>query len=692
MSSSIYVVASEPRSGKAVIALGVLAAIARRVGRIGVFRPVAHAHETEETFANALRTQAGVELTVWSGTDVGAVEAASRGGWWDRLLEDVVTAYHEQADDLDFVLIIGTDFSDAASGRSLDMNASIARDIGSPIVLVESGFERSVQDVVTAASMHRSVVTHHGCTIAATIINRVTPDLVESVRGEIRGIVGDELLDIVPEDEDLAAPTLAEIQRALDAEVIIGTERDLWTRDARALHVGAMQGPEMLGRLAEGSVVITAGDRTDVVLASALAQATESGPHLSGLVLTGGIPLHPRVLRLLEEFPAGRLPVLSVKTNTLKTAEAILSLRPRVSAAGTAKMRRAVAVVEDAINVDALVARVISTKVEGVTPAMFEHQLMLHARASKRHIVLPEGTEPRIIRAAAQLIARNVAQLTLLGPEAEIRQTARALGVDLGDAELIDPETAEIRATLADAYYQARKHKGVHRDAAFERMADVSYFGTMMVHLGMADGMVSGAVHTTGHTIRPALQVIRTRPESSVVSSVFFMAMPDRVLVYGDCAVNPNPTPEELAVIAIDSAHTAARFGVEPRVAMLSYSTGVSGHGVDVDKVRKATEIVREKAPDLLVEGPIQYDAAISPDVAATKMPDSPVAGRATVFIFPDLNTGNNTYKAVQRSSGALAVGPVLQGLNKPVNDLSRGCTVPDIINTVAITAIQAQS
>jgi phosphate acetyltransferase len=343
------------------------------------------------------------------------------------------------------------------------------------------------------------------------------------------------------------------------------------------------------------------------------------------------------------------------------------------------------------VNVDELASRIELTRSDRVTPLMFEYELIERARADRQRIVLPEGTDDRVLEATQLLLRRDVVDLVLLGDVDAVRTRADMLGLDLGDTPIIDPSTASERDDYARRYHELRSHKGITLEQAHDTIADVSYFGTMMVHVGAVDGMVSGAAHTTGHTIRPAFEFIKTREGVDVVSSVFFMLLPDRVLVYGDCAVNPNPTAEQLADIAISSAATAARFGIEPLVAMLSYSTGESGSGEDVDRVREATMLARQRRPDLKIDGPIQYDASIDPSVARTKMPGSEVAGHATVFIFPDLNTGNNTYKAVQRSAGAGAIGPVLQGLNKPVNDLSRGCTVADIVNTVAITAIQAQ-
>jgi phosphate acetyltransferase len=347
---------------------------------------------------------------------------------------------------------------------------------------------------------------------------------------------------------------------------------------------------------------------------------------------------------------------------------------------------------ERGLDGERLLALIDLPPTEVITPIMFEATLIERARADRQHIVLPEGDDDRILRAASTILSRRVADLTILGRESEVRTRARELGLDIEAATVIDPTTSELVEEFAATYAELRAHKGMTVDRAREIITDVSYFGTLMVHTGRAGGMVSGAAHTTAHTIKPSFEIIKTTPGTSVVSSVFLMCLEDRVLVYGDCAVNPDPTAEQLADIAISSAETAAQFGIEPRIAMLSYSTGSSGSGADVDKVRTATELVRERRPDLSVEGPIQYDAAVDASVAQTKMPDSAVAGRATVFVFPDLNTGNNTYKAVQRSAGAVAVGPVLQGLRKPVNDLSRGALVQDIVNTVAITAIQAQA
>jgi phosphate acetyltransferase len=452
-----------------------------------------------------------------------------------------------------------------------------------------------------------------------------------------------------------------------------------------------MELPNFLEHVEDGSLIITPGDRSDIILGSLLADEAETYPQIAGLLLSGNLRPAPEVRRLLEGLRGSPVPVLGVPTDTFRTAMACSAVEGALAPESRRKMAAALGMVEAHIDMRELDKRLSMSSPGRVTPLMFEYDLIQRAKGQKRHIVLPEGTDERILRAAEVLLLRAVVDLTLLGKRKEVLQRAEALALSLEQADIIDPSESDLRGDYADQYYRLRKHKGISERMAFDEMADVNYFGTMMVYAGAADGMVSGAAHTTQHTIRPALQIIKTKPGCSIVSSVFFMCLADRVLVYGDCAINQNPTAGQLADIAASSAETARMFGIEPRVAMLSYSTGESGKGEDVERVREATRLAQERGSPVLLEGPMQYDAAVDADVARTKMPGSEVAGRATVLIFPDLNTGNNTYKAVQRSAGAVAIGPVLQGLNRPVNDLSRGCLVTDIVNTVAITAIQAQ-
>jgi phosphate acetyltransferase len=480
------------------------------------------------------------------------------------------------------------------------------------------------------------------------------------------------------------------LMEAVGGRLVVGDE-ELLGREALDVVVGAMSFEHLIDRLSDGAVVITPGDRTDVLLGLMMTHAASGFPSLAGIILNGGFYPQGSLGRLIEGL-GQRVPIIRTDLGTFRSASAAARTRGRLSAESQRKVDTALALFEQHVDAEALFARLELPPPDVVTPLMFEYDLLDRARADRKHIVLPEGADDRILRAASTLLQRGVAELTILGDEASIRTRATELGLALDEAHIVDPRSGELLERFAQEYTKIRAHKGMTVERAREIVSSVSYFGTMMVHHGLADGMVSGAMHTTAHTIKPSFEIIRTVPGVSIVSSVFLMCLADRVLVYGDCAVNPEPTAEQLADIAISSAATAAQFGIEPRVAMLSYSTGASGSGADVDKVRTATELVRQRRPDLSVEGPIQYDAAVDASVARTKLPDSQVAGRATVFVFPDLNTGNNTYKAVQRSAGAVAVGPVLQGLRKPVNDLSRGALVQDIVNTVAITAIQAQA
>jgi len=557
------------------------------------------------------------------------------------------------------------------------------------VILVVPAIDREPEDVATAASLtvHEARTQH--ADVLAIIANRVAHDRTDTTREVLAEHLPDHTAYVLPANEILAAPTVRDLMTAIDGELLLGDE-SLLDQEAMSLIVAGMTMPNVLDRLKEGAVVICPADREEVLLATLQAHRASTFPALSGIVLNGGFPLSPQVSRLVEGLDV-QLPVVTTTYGTFTTSTRCYGARPRIAPGSHRKIEEAVGVVSEHLDVAALLPQAAARASGIVTPLMFEHRLTEWAREAAATVVLPEGLEERILRAADQLLARGVANLILLGPEEEIRDKATTLGLRIEAATCVDPQTDPRRQTYAETYAELRAHKGVTLDQALDTVVDPSYFGTLMVLDGAADGMVSGSITTTAHTIRPALEVIRTVEGVSVVSSVFFMCLADQVLVYGDCAINPDPTAEQLADIAVSSARTAAQFGVEPRVAMLSYSTGGSGTGADVDKVRRATELVRELAPDLSVEGPIQYDAAVDAAVAATKLKDSQVAGRATVLIFPDLNTGNNTYKAVQRSAQAVAVGPVLQGLRRPVNDLSRGATVRDIVNTVAITAIQAR-
>jgi phosphate acetyltransferase len=603
----------------------------------------------------------------------------------------ILEKYKALEEQCDVLLCAGTDYTGVSEALEFDFNVDVATNLGCLMVPVIKGDGRSAIELAVFAQALVKALQERKCRILALIINRVIPDEITGIHEELKATLKEDVpVYAIPEHPFLGKPTIGEIASALNAEWITKDD-DVMDREVTHFKIAAMELPHFLDHLEDDSLIITPGDRSDMVLGSILSDASGTFPRISGLLLTGNLRPAPQVERLIEGLSTAPVPVFMVGTDTFTTAMNASNIPGTIVPESKRKIAAALAVVEQNISMSELEKRISGIPSTGITPLMFEYELIKRAKSKKQHIVLPEGTDERILRAAEIILLRGVVEITLLGNPDEISDKIKTLGLALEQAKIINPNTSEMRQTFAETYYNLRRHKGISEQMAYDTITDVSYFGTMMVHSGAVDGMVSGAAHTTQHTIRPAFEIIKTKPGCSIVSSVFLMCLADRVLVYGDCAVNPDPTAEQLADIAISSAETARMFGIDPRIALLSYSTGESGKGADVEKVRKATDIAKKLRPDLNVEGPIQYDAAVDPDVARTKMPGSEVAGKATVFIFPDLNTGNNTYKAVQRSANAIAIGPVLQGLNKPVNDLSRGCTVPDIVNTVAITAIQAQ-
>ncbi|MBN3512427.1 phosphate acetyltransferase [Mycolicibacterium septicum] len=684
VATAIYIASPEGDTGKSTIALGILHRLAATVPRVGVFRPITRLGEDRDYILELLLagTTAGLSYDDCVGVSYQQVHEDP-----DVAIADIVDRFHRVAEQCDAVLIVGSDYTDVATPSELSMNARIAVNLGAPVVLAVKAADRTPDEVAHVVEVCLAELNHQHAHAAAVVANRCDPAQLAAVAEALKPLGPPAY--VLPEEPLLVAPSVAELKVAVDGTVIAG-DPELLSREAMGVLVAGMTAEHVLERLTEGVAVVTPGDRSDVVLAVVSAHAAEGFPSLSCIILNGGLELHPAIASLVDGLGL-RLPIVATEYGTFETASRVAGARGRVTAKSQRKIDTALALMDKHVDVNDLLAQ-LSIPIPAVTtPQMFTYQLLDQARSDRKRIVLPEGTDDRILRAAGRLLQHEVAELTILGEESQIRSRAAELGVNLDAAVVLDPRTSELCNQFAEQYAELRRKKGVTVEQAREIIHDVSYFGTMLVHNKMVDGMVSGAAHTTAHTVRPAFEIIRTAPGISTVSSIFLMCLADRVLAYGDCAIVPDPTSEQLADIAISSARTAAQFGIDPRVAMLSYSTGTSGTGADVDKVRAATELVRQRDPDLLVEGPIQYDAAVEPSVALTKMPDSPVAGRATVLIFPDLNTGNNTYKAVQRSAGAIAIGPVLQGLNKPVNDLSRGALVEDIVNTVAITAIQAQ-
>jgi phosphate acetyltransferase len=684
---SVYVTGIDRGDGRQVVELGVMELLTRQVDRVGVFRPLVH--DGPDRLFDLLRARYRLSQDASSvyGMDYHEASALQAEQGTDELVSRLVDRFHAVARDYEAVLVLGTDFAATQLPDELAINARLANEFGASVIPVVGGKDQPAESVRAEARNAFRAYDGLGCDVLAMVVNRVAADDRAAIAERLAARLPVPCY-VLPDEPALAAPTVAQITHHLGAEVVLGDDAGL-ARDALDFVFGGAMLPNFLNALTPGCLVVTPGDRADLVV-GALAAHSAGTPPIAGVLLTLNERPSEEILTLAARLAPGT-PVISVSGNSFPTAAELFSLEGKLNAATPRKAETALGLFERHVDTADLLKRISLARSGRVTPMMFEHELLEQARADRRRVVLPEGTEERVLRAADVLLRRDVCDLTLLGDVEVIRKKAADLGIALGDTQLIDPQTSELRDSFAAHYAELRAHKGVTVELAYDVVSDVNYFGTLMVQEGLADGMVSGSVHSTAATIRPAFEIIKTKPDARIVSSVFFMCLADKVLVYGDCAVNPDPNAEQLADIAVQSAATAARFGVEPRIAMLSYSTGTSGSGADVDKVREATKLVRESSPGLRIEGPIQYDAAVEPSVAATKLPGSEVAGQATVLIFPDLNTGNNTYKAVQRSAGAVAVGPVLQGLRKPVNDLSRGALVSDIVNTVAITAIQSQ-
>ena len=690
----IYIMSSEPQSGKTLAALGIMEALAGRLHRLSVFRPLVREGDEQDRLINLVSTRYSLQGSYEDmyGTTYARARELLSAGKQEDLYREILERFRRLESTSDIVVCIGTDYRSVSAALEFDFNIEVANNLGTPVIPIIKGYNRNPSLIVDMAKVLLNALKDKGIELLSLVVNRVHIDEKEEVFTALTQAFPEvSPIHVLPENLLLNTVSVREIIDALKADMISGDPAWL-DGEVKHIKIAAMELPHFLDHIEDGSLVITPGDRSDIILGSLTADMSRNYPRIAGLLLTGGIPPAQQIRKLLNGLDVAPVPVFSVRTDTFTTAMNVNAVEPSIVYGSTRKMAAVLGMVESSVDLPALLDRITIARSKKHTPLMFQYELIERSRRQRRHIVLPEGEEERILRAAEIVTLRGICDITLLGNPDEIRMKIKSLDLSLGDAKIIDPVSSELRRQFADAYFEARKHKGISSDMAYDTMSDVSYFGTMMVQLGHADGMVSGSVHTTAHTIRPALEFVKTKPGISIVSSVFFMCLADQVLVYGDCAINPEPTAEQLADIAVSSAETALAFGIEPRIAMLSYSTGESGKGPEVDKVRTATAIARAHRPDLKIEGPIQYDAAVDTDVAKVKLPKSEVAGHATVFIFPDLNAGNNAYKAVQRSANALAIGPVLQGLNKPVNDLSRGATVPDIVNTIAITAIQAQS
>jgi len=690
--SSLYIASLEPTTGSLFIAMGLMDILKSRYEKVAFFRPIIKDRKKRDGDITFMREhfsldQAYEECYCFDREEAETFLAEDQ----PRKLFTQIIAHYKKLEKLyDFVLIEGLPRSLFSATLDFDINLLLSKNLSTPFIPILNAKGKNCQSIYDEIKIEAEIIADEGVSHFATFVNRVEETqlvLLQELRSQHPL---EQMSFFLPNNSELDTPTLEEVTTALDAKMILGDKMTL-DNVVKQSKIAAMTLENYLPRIKEGSLIIVPADRMDIIIATFVSFYAKESPNVAGMILTGDISPNTVMMQLLEGFHVIEFPIFSVMTDTYTTSQNVNQVRSRITAKSSRKIALAKGLFETHVNRDLIVEELQETPTAIMTPMMFTYTLFERARKKKQRIVLPESSDERILRAAEILLRRDVAEIILLGDKKEIEYHASLLSVDISEASIIDPAQSLLIDAFSEHFFELRKHKGLSIDAARDAMTLPNYFATMMVHLGMADGMVSGAIHTTGDTIRPALQIIKTTQKGMIVSSLFFMCLESRVLVYADCAVNQNPNASELAQIAISSAESAKNFGIEPRVAMLSYSTGSSAQGDAVHKVRQATQIAQEQRPELLIEGPIQYDAAIDPDVAKTKLPKSKVAGKATVFIFPDLNTGNNTYKAVQRSSSAIAIGPVLQGLKKPVNDLSRGCSVEDIINTVAITAIQAQ-
>ncbi|MDO7135466.1 phosphate acetyltransferase [Algibacter lectus] len=696
MSKGIYVATIEPNSGKSVIVLGLMRMLLGKTAKVGYFRPIIEDLEVGEMDNHINTVVSHFEIDInykntfaFTRNEVLDLYNQGKSG---KVIDEIIKKYKYLESRFDFVLVEGTDFSHENSSLELDINILISKNLSLPVIIVSQGDKKDLKSIVDSVQLAHDTFKGE-VDVLSLVTNKVDVDQISILKEKLQKRINtdtDTNITVIPKIKSLASPTIKEIVKNLNGNVLFG--KDMVNNQAENFSVGAMQLRNYLTHLKENALVITPGDRADIILGALQAHISKNYPKISGIVLTGGLIPEESILKLIEGL-SSVVPIISVKSGTFSVTNTIGKIKSKIYADNIEKIEMSIATFEKHVDTDKLSNDLITFQSDIFTPRMFQYNLLQRALNNKKHIVLPEGDDERILRAAARLIDAQVVELTLIGDEDLIKERLITLDIalDTNKVNIVSPTKSPYFDDYVNTLYELRKHKNVNLEMARDMISDVSYFGTMMIYKGHADGMVSGAVHTTQHTLRPALQFIKTKPDVNIVSSVFFMCLEDRISVFGDCAINPNPNAEQLAEIAISSAETAKNFGIEPKVAMLSYSSGASGKGADVEKVREATEIVKKLSPSLKIEGPIQYDAAVDMRIGKSKLPDSEVAGSASVLIFPDLNTGNNTYKAVQRETGALAIGPVLQGLNKPVNDLSRGCTADDIYSTVIITAIQAQ-
>lgn len=691
MNQSVYLMTPSTQSGKSVVSLGLMQMLQRITPNVAYFKPIIDTKDEKDKHIETILSQFKINMSYEDAYAFSRNELAvfQNNGRINEVYDVIIQKYQALKEKYDFVMVEGGDFAEEGSIFEINFNASLAKSLSIPVLLVVRDNFEQISDLVNNTLIEINSLLRRDIQVIGVFVNRCTKD-IEEVKQQLSQKIHTIPISVIPESEQLSKPTIKEVAEKLNAHILFGGDKlDVIAKNTI---IGGMQLPNFLPRIAENCLCVIPGDRADLIVGTMLANLSPKYPNVVGIVLSGGLVPERSVVNLLDDNQ-NPIPILAVHTGTFETAATIANIRPKIYPGNKEKIKISIELFENHVDVNALSEMIEAFKSEDITPRMFQYNMLVSAKKAQKHIVLPEGNDERILIAASYLANDKIGFLSVLGNPEEIKARVARLGLkwDEERIKIVDPLHSDKYEDYYNTLYELRKAKGMELATAKDLMLDVSYFGTMMVYKGEADGMVSGAMHTTAHTIKPALQFVKTKKGFNTVSSVFFMLLDDRVLVYGDCAIVPNPSSEQLAEIAMSSADSAKAFGITiPKVAMLSYSSGTSGSGEDVEKVRAATQIVKEQRPDILIEGPIQYDAAVDPGVGKSKMPNSPVAGQANVLIFPDLNTGNNTYKAVQRETGALAIGPMLQGLNKPINDLSRGATIDDIYNTVVITAIQA--
>ncbi len=693
MSKNLFIISTDKKSGKSNMALGVSEVLFKNIDKVAYFRPIIQVSETRTIEDNFDLIKKYFNLQIdYSDMYAYTYEEAERlisEGKYDELIDTIIKKYKKLEAAHDFVLIEGTDYSGDMAILDIEVNVKIAHVLSCPVLIIKSAKEKDIKSLIQALKITITSYIEDGCNVIGIILTRAPIAKYEDYEKQLNKVADfkEMFLSVLYESVDITTPSVGEVAKFLNGTVLCG-ENQL-NNLVMSYSVANMHVENYLSDLEDGTLVVTSADRLDIVLGILLANQSKGFADITGIILTSQYDVKQETLDIINNLPFS-LPIVKINDDVQNILKKLEKLRIFLTPENTRKIALAFRIFDEQVDRKKLAKIVIDSKTDKMTPKVFEYSLIEKASRKKMHIVLPEGEEERILRATEILVLRDLVNITLLGNEEKIRLLIHEFGLNIENVNIIDPLTSDISKKYAMMYTEMRKHKGMTFDHALSIIHDVNYFGTMMVQTGDADGMVSGAVHSTANTIRPAFQIIKTKPDCPIESSLMIMCFKEKVVGYGDCAINPNPTSEELAYIAISSAETAQAYDIEPRIAMLSYSTGSSGKGEDVDKVREATRIAKEMRPDLKIEGPIQYDAAVSEEVARTKNLVSEVAGNATVLIFPDLNTGNNTQKAAQRESGAISIGPILQGLNKPVNDLSRSAKVKDIISTVTLTAIQA--